>query len=87
MTKPHKWANEIIAWANGGEIEFLDEGYWEDAKVPRWDEGIEYRIKPQPKEKKSLYVYTDSGSVRVVIDKSIAQGYWIYIGKIEVQND
>lgn len=83
----HKWANEIIAWAKGAEIEYLDGTEWAVAYSPVWDEGAQYRIKPQPKEKKSLYVYTDCGCVRVVIDKSIAQGHWTYAGKIEVLND
>jgi len=57
--KPHKWAKEIKAWADGAEIEsrFKD-------KVTGWsewdcmreilafseDDWWEYRIKPQPKE-------------------------------------
>ena len=47
--KPHKWAKEIIAWANGAEIEYKD-GTWWDIKQPNWHNDGEYRIKPQPKE-------------------------------------
>ena len=87
MTK-HKWVNEIIHWANGGEIEFLNpQGIWCGMIEPPTWMGIEYRIKPQLKGKKYLYAYTDCGSVRVVIDKSFAHGHWTYLGKIEVQND
>jgi hypothetical protein len=65
--KPHKWAKEIKAWADGAEIEIrvntetlgcdwtaIKQDYgWTPA------EGVEYRIKPQPKEPQYLYVYQD----------------------------
>lgn len=53
--KPHKWAKEIKAWADGAEIEMLET----DVKNPEWIpfEGIwydsihvEYRIKPQQQQ-------------------------------------
>lgn len=45
--KPHKWQKEIIAWANGAEIEckWVD-GEWHPEKSPHWDSTYEYRIKP-----------------------------------------
>jgi hypothetical protein len=49
--KPHKWAKEIIAWANGAEIEYKDsKNEWNHAITPYWHYELEYRIKPQPKE-------------------------------------
>ena len=69
LMKPHKWAKEIKAWADGAEIEARNrEGYnnpiaefahWWTIKDPRWEthDDIEYRIKPQPKEPQYLYVY------------------------------
>lgn len=63
--KPHKWAKEIKAWADGAEIEqrFFnhDDKLWEcwhcfDEEWCEFD-GVEYRIKPQPKEPQYLYVY------------------------------
>jgi hypothetical protein len=59
--KPHKWAKEIKAWADGQEIEMykgLGDDIWDDAPNPNWNNSsLQYRIKPQPKEPQYLYVY------------------------------
>lgn len=51
MSKPHKHAELIKAWADGAEIEFrwdcLDD--WRRLTTPRWDQDGDYRIKPAPK--------------------------------------
>ena len=65
--KPHKWAKEIKAWADGAEIE----GKWQWAQKdshasewcvlesPDWDtEAWIYRIKPQPEKSKYGEVIT-----------------------------
>jgi len=67
--KPHKWAKEIKAWADGAEIEFKDylQG-WMDCKSPAWSENATYRIKLQPKEPQYLYVYQGIGEL--VLEKS-----------------
>jgi len=62
----HKWHKEIIAWANGAEIECQHKTFvgqdWEEVKEPMWLDDVNYRIKPQPKEPQYLYVYsTDNG--------------------------
>lgn len=60
--KPHKWAKEIKAWADGAEIESRVHEYanWEERVNPAWwDKDAEYRIKPQPKEPQYLYVWKD----------------------------
>jgi len=68
--KPHKWAKEIKAWADGAEIEWRwitsIEGtadnwriYQKDNELTFFEEGVEFRIKPQPKEPQYLYVYKD----------------------------
>jgi hypothetical protein len=59
MNKPHKWAKEIKAWADGAEIECNSEDLNDDWIVvtkPNWFADCEYRIKPQPKEPQYLYV-------------------------------
>ena len=56
--KQHKWHKEIKAWADGAEIEErwisqnTEEDEWREAQTsPMWDcDGLEFRIKPQPKE-------------------------------------
>ena len=56
--KQHKWHKEIKAWADGAEIQYKDGRAWWHSPYPEWDnEIIEYRIKPQPKEPKYMYVY------------------------------
>lgn len=72
MSKPHKHADLIKAWADGAEIEYLNVGansVWAVAKSPRWDGQGEYRIKPEPKpdvvEKYFANGYTKYGCVRV----------------------
>lgn len=50
--KPHKWAKEIKAWADGAVIECRPgEGMaWSEAPSPEWDSSRQYRIKPaEPK--------------------------------------
>jgi hypothetical protein len=60
--KPHKWAKEIKTWADGAEIEVIEEGIWKRVFRPSWTEFEEYRIKPQPKEPQYLYVYEHEGN-------------------------
>ena len=54
--KPHKWAKEIHAWADGAEIEGRNDygntkGDWHTLHDPTFlSNTVEYRIKPQPKE-------------------------------------
>lgn len=48
MSQPHKHADLIIAWANGGEIEVKDMyGNWIQSLQPSWSGNMEYRIKPK----------------------------------------
>lgn len=93
MTKPHKWANEIKAWADGAEIEYKYSpavAVWTINYSPSWNEDYFYRIKPQPKEKTYLYVCVnkdgefDFSLLKDLIDASSSH---TYIGKIEIQND
>ena len=52
--KPHKWAKEIHAWADGAEIEWkalITYDKWTDVGCsnPMWHRtDVEFRIKPQP---------------------------------------
>ena len=93
--KPHKWAKEIKAWADGAEIEARNrEGYnnpiaefahWWTIKDPRWEthDDIEYRIKPQPKEPQYLYAHrTNEGDITFEIDEGVSVVGYQYIGKI-----
>ena len=68
--KPHKWAKEIKAWADGAEIEARYEKangwtYWklEEGGFIFYQKGAEYRIKPQPKEPQYLYAYQGKNQV------------------------
>jgi len=48
--KPHRWAKEIKAWADGAEIEIYRHDNWTVTDNPQWHPANEYRIKSQPKE-------------------------------------
>ncbi len=87
--KPHKWAKEIKAWADGAEIEFRDplQG-WVECKNPSWTEAAIYRIKPQPKEPQYLYVYFNEQSQTFDFDVIACDlGRLKYIGKIKLENE
>jgi len=65
--KPHKWAKEIKAWADGEIIEaknIFAMDNWDADPNPYWDcNDFKFRIKPQPKEPKYLYVYGRDGEI------------------------
>lgn len=48
MTKPHKHAEVIKAWADGAQIQyrFSPNHPWEDIDDPIWIPDDEYRVKP-----------------------------------------
>ena len=89
--KPHKWAKEIKAWADGAEIESyagLNDDIWDAAPYPNWNnENLKFRIKPQPKEPQYLYVYEDIGGINITSDKNYATKDMEYIGKIKLEQD
>lgn len=44
----HKHAELIIAWANGAKIQAKQmDGDWMEIENPKWQNRIEYRIKPE----------------------------------------
>ena len=63
MSKPHKHAELIKAWADGAEIEVynLIGECWYPTTTPLWDELNQYRIKPELK-KLVFYLYTYKGA-------------------------
>lgn len=86
----HKWHNEIKAWADGLQIEYFSEDYgWqyvEDGKTPTWDILTDYRISPEPKEKKYLYVYLTSEGY-YELDTELRARSWVGKIKLEVLKD
>ena len=91
--KPHKWAKEIKAWADGAEIEVKDiRSDWWTIQNPQWLESgdVEYRIKPQPKESQYLYVFIENIPKRkttFIYDMALAKPDWNYVGKIKLETD
>ncbi|NDB61393.1 hypothetical protein EB001_23585, partial [bacterium] len=94
--KQHKWHKEIKAWADGAEIEFRVKNANDDWKTlnfecPNWYyEPFEYRIKPQPKEPKYLYVWLDKDEDRIEFDHYPVgdvkeDAVYKYIGKIKLE--
>ena len=84
IVKPHKWAKEIHAWADGAEIEGRSSKKfeWVDVENPSWDEDYEYRIKPQPKEPQYLNVYGWLETQNIRFDKDFGP----YVGKIKLED-
>ena len=88
--KPHKWAKEIKAWADGADIEFFDKdtGRWLTKMYDGWDIEAEYRIKPQPKEPQYLYVYGYKDDVTFVSTKThMCWDGKKLLGKIKLEQD
>ena len=94
----HKWHDEIVAWAGGAEIEakFNKWDGWSDWELQKggfvwFEKEAEYRIKPQPKEKKYLYVWQELNYGKAYItassNHSCAPAGHGYVGKIEVNDD
>ena len=90
--KPHKWAKEIKAWADGAEIECKRHTFvgalWEETKEPMWHDDVEYRIKPQPKEPQYLYAYKVNAKIVELYDE--LQMGWdgkMLLGKIKLENE
>jgi hypothetical protein len=87
MTK-HKWHDEIVAWAGGAEIEINDGPTgWRLVDKPSWHtvSSVEYRIKPQPKQPKYLYVHIDANG-NPYLKTDLFNGSQ-FIGKIKVQDE
>ena len=92
MSKPHKWAKEIQAWADGAEIEiYYDAPHYDWCpipSIPEWKENQEYRIKPQPKEPQYLYVFrtVTNGQIeyRIYHDKDAGGAL---LGKIKLETE
>jgi hypothetical protein len=92
--KQHKWHKEIKAWADGAEIEGRTRNSdgtlteWHKLYDPTFSEfSVEYRIKPQPKEPKYLYVYKDSISTIYFRNFNQYSELENYIGKIKLEDD
>ena len=87
--KPHKWAKEIKAWADGAEIEQKIGETWHQVLTPSWHRDTEYRIKPQPKEPQYLYVFVDSADWQATRTSVIChkKDFETYIGKIKLEQD
>ena len=65
MKTPHKHADIIKAWADGAEVQCKNncDPTWKDmGPHPCWFDGIQYRIKPEPKPDVVYYgVFSECG--------------------------
>ena len=71
-SKHHKHHDQIIAWAKGTEIEYLDgEGNWQNPlnKKPNWFEDVEYRIKPTEKSNQQQKIDHIESEMRKLVDQ------------------
>jgi hypothetical protein len=93
--KQHKWHKEIKAWADGAEIEIKytsgagsASGWMIVDSHTDWDfEHCEYRIKPQPKEPKYLYVHIHPQNSSLVLTEYDDNYGDYYVGKIKLEDD
>jgi hypothetical protein len=94
--KPHKWAKEIKAWADGEIIEaksIIEMDDWDADTNPYWECcDLEFRIKPQPKEPQYVYVWLDKEMGEVVFDYEPPHivkedDVHKYIGKIKLKDE
>ena len=98
--KPHKWAKEIKAWADGAEIEWKyihekSKFAWHNSDVVAEDfdqEDLQFRIKPQPKEPQYLYVWFDKDTEIAELYLNEPKGMLEddlckYIGKIKLETE
>ena len=78
-TQRHKHADEIIAWAEGAEIEFKGQATddWMKTGTPSWYENYEYRVKPPAKKYRvALFKYPGvEAVVSVANSKEDAERY------------
>jgi hypothetical protein len=94
MTK-HRWHDEIVAFVNGEDVERsygLHVNWYPITSISDFavEDGTEiYRIKPQPKHPKYLYVYERRGreTVEFYINHPHISEPLQLVGKIEVLND
>jgi hypothetical protein len=72
MSKPHKHAKIIKAWADGAEIEYRSTGFteWFECPEPKWFIDFQYRVKPQPKIVK-MYMHYEQVEERIRNEKNI----------------
>ena len=98
--KPHKWAKEIKAWADGAEIEWalsdIPHEWITCNNQPSWgNDNLKFRIKPTPKEPQYLYVYEGYHEVHFSKKNEKFLGFptmsgvinYPYIGKIKLEVD
>ena len=91
----HKWHKEIEAWADGLDVEMsFDNGKSWEKFDDDWEatDGIEYRIKPQPKEPQYLYIYStengiEFGTVGMTIKINKLKDRFECIGKIKLEDE
>ena len=69
MGTKHKHYDVIVAWAEGAEVEILDNGRWVDAKTPNFAVMHEYRVKPKlVKKEADVVVYkTSDGAIKAYV--------------------
>jgi hypothetical protein len=88
----HKWHTEIIAWADGEEIQSrpikaFDSVAWEVDKNPSWNGNVsQFRIKLQSKEPKFVWVYRTAKGLELggKPHPAMNMNENLLIGKIEV---
>ena len=89
--KPHKHAELIKAWADGGQLQYkpTKSDTWSNIPFASWDQDGEYRIKPEPpkeEEPQYLYAYRHVDTSKIMMSPTFLRDTsdWNYMGKVEV---
>jgi hypothetical protein len=94
--KPHKWAKEIKAWADGAEIEckYVGNQYthaywgpWDDGPIDWNDEDYIFRVVEKPKEPQYLYAYKVNAKIVELYDEiQLGRDEKMLLGKIKIED-
>ena len=94
--KPHKWAKEIKAWADGEKVYGRMDTHksiiaeFEVNQLSQFDvDSHSFYLKPQPKEPQYLYAYEriDNGNIQFSPRLQQTGSAFEYIGKIKLEVD
>ena len=85
----HKHYNEIIAWAEGKQIQLKTKDTWVDFNQPHWNAICEYRVKPEQKPDYYLYAgYNDSFNYgQLLVQIKCLSSDWKYKIKITIDGE
>jgi hypothetical protein len=85
---PHVHQKEIIAWANGEEIEFESwiDLKWKDKNFDSWDEDSKFRVKPKITPTQLLITEKEKELSALKFQDAVERGVEIVLGEVDASN-